>query len=220
MTDLTQRRGAVRWLTCLVVLVASAGCVSLSRGAPAPQHYVLSGGPSMGATAPAEDSASPAIGLRRPQIPSYLTAPHIVVRQGVHEIGFSEFHRWGEQLGDGINRALAGHLAAEGSFRTINVAPWTPRAVHDYVIQLSVLHFEGVVPDPGAPLEGEAHLLIMWEIIRPGDGILVARGATEHRERGWRVEDFGNLVTLLDAGLGLLAGDLAAAIGALPLSTP
>jgi hypothetical protein len=231
-------RNRVRWravcLTILLVLPGSMGCFGLNRGAPAPLHYVLGGGPSTVAspegTVLAGDSTSPSIGLRRPQIAAYLDAPFLVVRRGSHQIGFSEFHRWAEELGGGINRAVAGHLSQRGVFGTVDVAPWSPRERYAYLIQLNVLQFEGLIPEvvagvrdefplddvrEGATQEGEAQIVASWEIIRHEDGAVLARGVTDHRQGGWRVGDYAGLVTLLDAGLGVLADDLIAAMAAL-----
>lgn len=235
MNDLMSHRWKVGCLTLLVVLSGSMGCFGLNRGAPAPLHYVLGDGPSDGVdtfvgSPLSNDSTSLAIGLRRPQMASYLDAPFMVVRHGAHQIGFSEFHRWGEALGGGVNRALAGHLLKRGSFATVDVAPWSPRERYAYLIQLDVMRFEGVIPEGAAGVQGEfqegeaqeaeaglgeAHLMVSWEIIRYEDGVVLSRGVTDYRQGGWRVGDYAGLVTLLDAGLGVLADDLVAGIEAL-----
>lgn len=216
------RQGSlVTRLLCLTVLVGSTGCgIGLNRGAAPPQHYVLGGVASQTAAAPSGDSSGVSIGLRRPQIASYLDAPSIVVRRGANQIEFSELHRWGENLGGGINRALAADLSARDTFGAVATAPWSPRERLDYLIQLNVLRFEGLVSEEGTASQGEIHLLATWEIIGSEDGAVLARGTTDHRAGGWRVGDFAHLVTLLDAGLGVLASDLAATIGELARSLP
>jgi uncharacterized lipoprotein YmbA len=208
------------WLICFVAVIGASGCFGLNRGAPPLQHYVLEGGHSHEAGGPLRDTAGLSIGLRRLQLASYLDAPFIVVRRGPHQIGRSDFHRWGEDLGGGINRAVAGHLLERGVFRAVDVAPWAPRARQDHLIQLHVMRFEGQLPEDGAALDGDVHVVATWEIIDPDDGTVLTRGTTDYRANGWNVGDYLGLVRLLDAGLGVVADDLAAAIETLGRATP
>lgn len=198
---------------CAVALLA--GC-SLSRGAPAEQQYVLGGGRPQEQAAP-RDPQGPAVGVRRLQLAAYLASPSVVVRRGVRaqELSLSEFHRWGEPLGEGVNRAVAGYLTAAGPFRVVDVAPWPPRATHDYLVEVHVLRFEGVEPADTAAAEGEAHVLATWAIVRPRDGEVLARGTTDYRKGGWPVGDYGALVTLLDAGVQALTADLVRSLRSL-----
>lgn len=189
-----------------LILISLAGCFSLGRNPPPEQHFVLGGTrPETGAAA--RDSAPVTVGVRRLELAPYLATPFIVVRRGPHQVTYSEFERWGEDLSGGINRTVAGYLAARAPGASVEVAPWPVRMQHDYLIQLHVLRFEGRAPVAG--LVGEAHLLATWEIIRPQDGAVAARGTTDYREGGWRVDDYSSLVALLDTGLGVLADDLA-----------
>lgn len=193
-----------------------AGC-SLSRGAPPEQHYVLGGGPWQESAAAPRGPGDLAIGVRRLQLAAYLESPSVVVRRGdrAQELGLSEFHRWSEPLGEGINRAVAGYLTAAAPFRVVDVAPWPARAEHDYLIELHVLRFEGVAPEEPAGTEGEAHLLATWAIVRPEDGEVLARGTTDYRKGGWRVGDYSGLVALLDAGVHALSADLMSSLESL-----
>ncbi len=226
MSSHTAGKMIARGLVLLTVLAGSAGCFKLNRGAPVQQHYVLGEGSTLEITTPTGERDGLAIGLRRPQVAAYLDAPFIVVRRGSNQIGFSELHRWGEHLGGGINRALAGYLAQQGAFRVVSVAPWAASESHDFLIQLNVLRFEGLAPEEqegdeeGQAVAGEAHLSATWEIIRTADGVVVMRGATEHRKSGWRVGDYAGLVTLLDEGLRVLAEELAAGVAGVPVASP
>jgi uncharacterized protein len=207
-------------LFLLAMLLAPAGCFSLSRSAPPQQHYVLGAGQATESVAtplvdrPVAPPEMHVIGLRLPRLADYLATPFIVVRRGSHQVEFSEYHRWGEDLGRSINRAVAGRLVAAGRLvdrlppLRVEAAPWPGGTSPDHVIQLHVLRFEGVVPEDSGTGEGEAHLLATWEIVRSLDGALVGQGYTEIRAGGWTVGDFGGLVRLLDAGLDGLAEDL------------
>jgi uncharacterized lipoprotein YmbA len=147
--------------------------------------------------------------VRRAQLAPYLEPTFLVVREGEHEIVYAEYHRWGEQPGVGINRALAGHLQALAPFRVVHAAPWPARERHDYLVRLHVEHFEGVAPEE-AEATGAARIRARWEIIRPLDGEVMATGATDVQEAGWVEGDFAGLVALLDRGLAVLAGEVVA----------
>lgn len=193
-------------------LIALAGCFSLGRDEPPQRHYVL-GGTAVDQEGPRPESlAGLTVGLRRMQLAEYLETPFIVVRQGPHEIRLSEFNRWGEDLARGVNRAVAGYLTGRGPIGRVDVVPWPPHATHDYLIQLHLLRFEGLAPEASPTSEGEAHVLVEWEIVAPADGAVLSQGQTDVRTGGWEVGDYGELVTLLDAGLEELSNDLMAAL--------
>jgi len=207
-----------------------AGCFKLSRQAPQLKQYVLSGASQQGAFGDTVRSAAggnatvPAraglvIGLRRLDLATYLNEPAIVVRRGVNELVLSEFHRWGGDLDEGINRAVAAHLAGTPPVKAVDVAPWHARARHDYLLQLHVSRFEGVADS--AASDGRIHMLAGWDIIRALDGAVLLRASTDDRGGSFRVGDYTGLVTGLDAALARLARDIGACLARFPNdSTP
>lgn len=199
-------------LLLLSSLLALAGCFSLSRDSPAQKYYVLGAGGDVEGAVETPALADAVIGLRSPHIAEYLTARFIVVRSGQHQIGFSQFDRWGEELAPGVNRALAGHMRSRAPQLQVEVAPWPEGVRPDYLIQVHLTRFEGVAPEDPNASQGEAHMRASWEILRRQDGERVARGTTVVQEPGWTVGDFDGLVTLLEAGLVTLAHDLVAAL--------
>jgi uncharacterized protein len=210
----TLTRNRTIHLLLSAILLSPTGCFSLSHSAPPQQHYVLgASGPTELSAPPADqpmaDSSGHLIGLRPPRLADYLANPFIVVRHGSHQVEFSEYHRWGEDLGRAINRTVAVRLAAVAPLHRVETAPWPGGTSPALVIQLQILRFEGVTQERSGSGQGEAHLLATWEIVRPLDGAVLGRGTTEVREGGWSVGDFDGLVRLLDAGLATLAGDLA-----------
>lgn len=199
-------------LFLLFALAGLMGCFSLSREEPLQQHFVL-GGRSMPETVmPSQQLTGLRIGIRQLQLAEYLESPLIVIRQGQHRIRFSEFNRWGGTLSSGVNRALAGYLKALAPVESVDVAPWASRATHDYLIQIHLLHMEGLAPDGPADLEGGAHVMASWEIINPQDGAVLARGTTDYEDDGWTVGDYAGLVDRLDAGVWELSRDLLQAL--------
>jgi uncharacterized lipoprotein YmbA len=209
----TERMRGVGRLAALALAAGLAGCFSLSRTEPPQQHYVLGGTLLREDPGAPDASSSPlaglAIGVRRARLAPYLEPPFLVVREGEHEIAYSEYHRWGEQPGVGINRALTVHLQALAPFRVVHAAPWAARERHDYLVRLHVEHFEGVAAE-GTDSTGAVRVRASWEIIRPLDGEVVARGTTDVREAGWVEGDFAALVGLLDQGLAVVAGEVVA----------
>lgn len=220
-----------RWPLPALLIALLPGCVSLGRDSPALELYVIGGAGSPEVAAPVPGLAGLSIGLRRLHLAPYLATPAIVVRRGPHEVLTSEYYRWGEDLGEGINRAVARHLDDGAQYRTVDVAPWPVRSRYDYLIQLDISRFEGVVPaagSPGAATPGEAgatargavHVVATWEIIRQQDETVLTRGITEFREDGWRVGDYAALVALMDRGLVVLARDVTAALGGVVAAGP
>jgi uncharacterized lipoprotein YmbA len=205
---------AVRLLS-LAGLLALTGCFSLGRTEPPQRHYLLGGERVQEATREPGDLAGLTVGVRRLRLAAYLEAPLVAVRRGANEVTYAEFHRWGEPLGGGINRVVAGQLADRPTIRAVDVAPWPARESYDYLVQLHVERFEGQAPEDAAAVEGEIYMRVSWEILRHLDGVVLARGATEHHERGWRVGDYAGLVRSLDAGLTALTEELASTISGL-----
>jgi len=203
-----------------LALLTFVGCFSLSRDTPPLQQYVLGGTAAASIAAPSADPTGVTVGVRRLDLAPYLATPAVVVRRGAHQIVHSEFHRWGEDPGEGITRAVAGYLAAETSISAVDSAPWSAGSRHDYLVQLHVVRFEGVVPADSGVVDGEVQLLATWEILRPMDGVVLARGTTDHRERGWTVGDYAGLVTSLDRGLNGLASDVAICVRQLASAPP
>lgn len=211
-----------------VAVLMLAGCFKLSRESPKLQLFALGGATAANAAASTATSAAPAstsartgivLGLRRLDLASYLSTPAIVWRRGANEVVTSEFHRWGGDLDEDINRALAGHLAGLAPVQAVDIAPWQARARHSFLIQVHVSRFEGVADS--AATEGRIHVLAGWDIIRPLDGALLVRGSSEDRGSAWRVGDYAGLVTQLDAAVARIARDISACLARFPNdSTP
>lgn len=208
-------RRALRGVTVALILASLPGCFSLGRDPPALQQYVIGGAGMTESLPPMPGIEELAVGVRRLDLAPHLSSPAIVVRRGVHEILTSDFQRWAEDPAHGINRAFARHLSDAAPFQAVRVAPWPSRSRYEYLIQLHVTRFEGVVPDEDSATEGIAHIRATWEIIRAEDERVMARGNAEHREEDWTVGDYAGLVALLDEGLAVVAREVALALGAL-----
>jgi uncharacterized protein len=207
-------------LAAILAIAVLPGCFSLSRVETPTQHFVVGASQTRPVAVPAARLEGVTIGLRRIAVADYLVSPMIAVRRGEHRIGFSEYHRWGEDLSSGVNRAVAAYLAERANFAGVDVVPWPARTQHDFLIQIHLLRFEGLAPESPEGAAGEAYLLANWEIIGSPDGALLARGTTKYRANGWVVDDYRMLVSLLDAGLRDLSDDIVASLEGIIASFP
>ena len=208
------RRIGLCLLAAALVGLFLVGCVQLPTPRPSNTSYYLLGS-DLSADTTVEMSGL-RLGLRKPRLPEYLDTPTIVTRRGPNEIHFAEFHRWGEDLGPALNRVLALNLEKQSGIQSAEVVPW-PRGVgFDYVVQLRVLRFEGAGPAPPGPdadedapiPEGHSQMTIGWTVFGTEGDTVRTRGVTRHREDGWPVTDFANLVAKLDTSLVVLAEDI------------
>jgi uncharacterized lipoprotein YmbA len=209
------------------ILLVLAGCFHLSRQSPPLRHYALAGAAQPGAASGTSTSTAATtpvttgltIGLRRLDLASYLQVPAVMVRRGATELIVSEFHRWGGELDEAINQAVATHLAGLPPVKAVEVAPWQAQTRHDFLLQLHVLRFEGVADS--AATQGRVHMQAGWDIVRPLDGRVMVRGMTDDRSGAWRVGDYSALVAGLDAALGRMARDISTCLSRFPNdSTP
>lgn len=198
-------------VTMFGLAISVAGCFKLSRNSPPVQRYVLSGARAPIAASTANDTAGLSIGIRRMDLVPYLAIPAIVMRRGTHEIVTSAFHRWGEDLGEGINHTVAAHLMNVPPVKAVDVAPWAARAQHDFLLQLHVSRFEGVIDS--AATSGTVHVRATWDIIRPLDGAVFVRGVTDYQEGRFTVGDYESLVGELNTALDRVARDIRTCLG-------
>ncbi len=216
----------VRYVRLLAIstLCCFAGCVKLARESPRLKLYALGGGitgatptTTVGTTTAARSPLT--VGLRRIVLASYLSAPAVMIRRGANQLETSEFHRWGGNLDEGINRTVGAYLAGTPPVRAVDVAPWPSGVRYDFLLQLQVSRFEGVADS--AATDGRVHVLAGWDILRPLDGAVLVRGKTDDRLGTFRVGDYTGLVTGLDAALSRLARDISACLARFPNdSTP
>lgn len=200
-----------------------AGCVRLLEPRPSNIKYYLLDS-SQRADTVATDTTGLTVGLRRPQLASYLDAARIVTRHSPNTIRFSEFHRWGEDLNRALNRVVARNLERQSGIQSTEPVPWPSGFRFDYVVQLDVLRFEGVGPEPPGPdadddtplPEGHSQMVVSWKILGPDGETTRSQGLTRHREANWRVTDYADLAAKLDTSLAVLADDVGTRLRGLP----
>jgi uncharacterized lipoprotein YmbA len=217
------RRTCVLLLLIGLVGLLAAGCVRLLEPRPSNTRYYLLG--SHLATDTTANTATDGlrIGLRKPRLAEYLDTPTLAVRRGPNEVNFSEFHRWGEDLGVSLNRVVALNLERQPGIQSTEVVPWPRGTSFDYVVQLHILRFEGVGPAPPGPdadgdtppPRGHSQTTVAWTVLTPDSDDVIARGWTRDRRGDWPVTDHADLVAKLDASLVVLAEDIGRRLRAL-----
>ncbi|HHP7237412.1 PqiC family protein [Longibacter sp.] len=225
MSDMQWHRAVRGTLIAILGLSVLVGCVNLEPRQSNINYYVLSDAmtpvevePGADLQAQLPDSLQLVVGIRKIRLAAYLKTPSITTRYGRHAMHFSEFHRWGEDLGDAVSRSIAQSLARRPEIRRVDRVPWPDRTPHDVLVQLRVLRFEGEAPpaarrenrDDDAPIRGSARVAIAWELVDPETEDVWVSGQTDHREDGWPVGEYPALVERLDAALTVVAADLAA----------
>ena len=117
------------FLVMLILPLAGTGCLGLKPVQDTTRHLVLSVPAGTTPLLPAWDLPRLTVGLTPITLPGYLESPWMAVRDGDNEIQYSEVHRWGEPLEDGIRRVLALHLEQWLPASRIEARTWRPDAV-------------------------------------------------------------------------------------------
>lgn len=197
----------------LCALLVLTGCPQIFRDEDPIRHYVLGTLAEQLEADPVPGLAGVAVGIRQPRLADYLDDTGIVVRRGAHAVEVSRHHRWGGRLDREIGRAIASGMVARADFGRVDLVPFPPYAVHDFLVHLDVRRFEGAIPASQQPA-GDVRALIEWEIVQVVDLLPVASGAVDIREAGWTPGDFVGLVEGLDAALVATVDDVLAALAA------
>lgn len=192
------------------VLLAAVACLALTacfRPSPPVHFYVLAEAPAVPADTPAHASGmsprtGPRVGIVPITLPGYLQHPQMVVRQGDSvDIRREDYHRWGEDLGEGMSRVLS--VAMTNNLADIQgmAMPLRTGAPVDLRVQIEVRRFEG---SPG----GEVCLDALWSVRRDG-GTLREGHFTSRRRAG---PGMASLVEAQSALLEELGAELAAGV--------
>lgn len=192
------------------VLPAALACLVLTaclRPSPAVHFYVLAEPPLRAAdplarTPGVSPRVGPRVGIVPMTLPGYLQRPQMVVRQGDSvDIRREDYHRWGEELGEGMSRVLS--VVMTNNLADIQgvAMPLRTGAPVDLRVQIEVRRFEG---SPG----GEACLDALWSVQR--DGSALREGHFVSRRRAG--PDMASLVETQSALLEDLGAELAAGV--------
>lgn len=170
----------------MALALALPGCF---RPSPPVHFYVLASPPEQAvpATPPGADLSAdsgvsprvgPRVGILPVTLPGYLQRPQMVVRHGDSvDIRREDYHRWGEDLGQGIARVLS--VAMTNNLVDVQgmVMPLRTGAPVDLRVQVEVRRFEG------SP-EGSVYLEALWSVQKDGkalrEGHFLSRNRAGH----------------------------------------
>ncbi|MEO0794664.1 MAG: PqiC family protein [Verrucomicrobiota bacterium] len=137
-------------------LLVLSGCSIGQKSSPS-IFYVLTPMPADTNPLPEFNDDPPNVGVSRVQIPSFIDRPQLTYRLNKNEINFSEFHRWGEPIGDGVTRVLRQNLTELLGAGKVSAFPWMQPYPRDFV-------FGAVVTDFAAGSDGRARLTVIYRI--------------------------------------------------------
>lgn len=194
----------------LALLATALACLALTacfRPLPPVRFYVLAEAPALSAAPLARTSGAfprtgPRVGIEPVSLPGYLQHPQMVVRQGDSvDIRREEYHRWAEDLGEGMSRVLS--VTMTGRLADIQgvVMPLRTGVPVDLRVQVEVRRFEGS-PEGGVCLDA------LWSV-RQNGGTLREGHFLSLRRAGPGMD---SLVETQSALLEELGEELAAAV--------
>jgi uncharacterized lipoprotein YmbA len=196
---------------CMFAACALSGCSLLQPHADPTRFYVLTV-PS----APPEQAGEGEfkrwrVGLRPVEVPAYLRSRAMVVRTGINEIHFADFHRWAEPLDQGIGRVIKETLSSARNVETVVLNSHGDDTL-DYEVGIRLLACEGLRGEKGG---GTIRFAVTWEARSVGKNSTVTkRGMFTADQVAWDGKDYAQLAERLS---GAIAGVSKAIATALPM---
>lgn len=137
------------------------------------------------------------VGIRRVNVPGYLSTRSFAVRKNNNEIAYPESLQWAERLDGALQQVLGTDLSALIPTDQVRYSMWDPEAVA-VQIDVNVARFD-------VDSQGEAVLVAWWRVLSPS-GAVISSGRFAEKRKGQSPEaNPGNAVSSMSA----LAGDLA-----------
>lgn len=187
----------------ILTLIATAlfsGCVNLKPQPDQVTLYTL-GLNVRDTTVPAQ--GLPSVYIARPELSGYLAGSAMRYHTDAGEIGSLNDARWGEDLGEGIARALGEYVQATGKVSVRSQYPWPKLARDDLSIRVLFKRFE-------ANQSGQIKVGAIWQIRNAKEAI--KEGYFQLNDLTWEVGSPSSYVAQLNKVLDLLAQEIAQAI--------
>lgn len=137
--------------------------------------------------------------VNRPELPSYLMGSSVVFHTDTGALTSLSHARWGEDLEDGIARAVAEYLQSTGKVNVRSQYPWPKLARDDWDVRVLFKRF-------GATEDGVVHVSAVWQIRDNGDVMKEGLFASEGLQCD--LSDASSYVAELNAGLEQLANQI------------
>ena len=199
-----------RNLFLFLLVLSFAAC---TKASPDLRYYVLVASPEMSPSVAHAGIAArdgPRVGLLPVGLPAYLQRSQMVMREE-NRVGIrmDDYHRWGEDLGRGINRVLGAVLTSKLEDIRGNAQPLHSGLPVDVRLQLDIRRFEGRVGDV-------AVIETLWTV-QKNDKTVHGGHFIGQREAG---ADVAALVEAQSALLWDLGVEIAAGLRTLFVHTP
>ncbi|MDC0497404.1 PqiC family protein [bacterium] len=190
----------IAFLTLLVIALLLNGCVNLKPKPDKTSLYTLGLNTSSDQTV---DTSLVTYYVARPELPGYLHGTKMFVCTESGEIGSLSGARWGEDLGEGIARALGEYIQASGKAFVRSQYPW-PKLSND-TEDVRVL-FERF----GATDDGHVEVVGTWQVRKNRKTVRESR--FQFVDLAWDANAPDAYVAQLNKALELLAQDIVDSI--------
>jgi uncharacterized lipoprotein YmbA len=182
----------------LITAIFLTGCVNLKPQADQTKLYTL----GLNTIVPAnQNQSAPVFYIARPDFPSYLRGSLMRYHTQSGEISALKGARWGEELGEGIARALGEYIQATGKASVRSQFPWPKLSREDLEVRVLFKRF-------AATDAGQIQVQAVWQI-RDGQSV-VKEGDFESSLLQWNVDVPSSYVAQLNAALAELANTIVA----------
>lgn len=184
----------------LTVCLLLNGCVNLKPKPDATTLYTLGMN-----TPPSQsvDTTLPACHIARPELPGYLLGTTMYYRTQTGEIALMSGARWGEDLSEGISRALGEYLQSTGKAFVRSQYPWPKLDGETRDVRVLFERF-------GATDDGRIEVIANWQIRL--DRKTIDEGRFQSTNLTWDTNAPSTCVAQLNEALELLAKDIAKSI--------
>ena len=160
----------------LGTVLALSACLGCMRPSPAVVFHTLHPlRPQEGAPTPRSSMAVEVLALRLPEV---LQRPQLVTAQGPDHLGLDETHRWGNPLGQEMQRVLVENLSQLLGSDAVVASPYGERVKAAYRVEVDVQRCDA---RPGA-----LTLQATWMVSRPsgGQALLLRKTTLEEPLKG------------------------------------
>ncbi|MGC9451514.1 MAG: PqiC family protein [Oceanipulchritudo sp.] len=198
-------------LLLLSGILLLAGCADLDVFTPMPDastFYIL-GRQGFENNPPARLEDGTAILVGPVRIAQHLEQPRIVSYGGANQLHYSDLHRWGEPLEEGVNRILLRRLSGELMTSRVTLSSVAPDLDWDYRIGYEVRELGGAPAEP-------VHLQVAWWVRTKNGGIASYQTTLQSDPLAKGSLDYAAYVWTIESLLSQWADEVAAAVRELP----
>lgn len=204
------RRGWLHTTSALVAIGASmlfcCGCQLIPEPRPDPTRYYTLAIPE-GETSLGKGILR--VGLRVVDLAPHLKKGVMAVRKGEYEIVFNDYARWAEPLDQSLTRAIKTRLQTSQKVNWVAMPPFSLEQERDFDVTVYVARCEGAAQG----VLSYARVSATIEVAKPGaETKTIVRKFFSAPDLAWDGRDYASLAAALGTSVGLLAGEVEAAL--------